>query len=97
MTEKRYGDNPDGTRNTIHGSGTIDIQVDDQGKILRVWFRCLSLPFRLDTVTDHEVYNPEHVRIMNIETDDTGVYYHEVYNPEHVRIMNIETDDTGVY
>jgi hypothetical protein len=48
----RYGDNFVGgelaDRGTIHGSGTIDIQVDPVTREIRaVWFRCLNLPFRV--------------------------------------------------
>lgn len=33
-------------RGTIHGSGTIDIQVDpDTKEVVAVWFRCRTLPF----------------------------------------------------
>lgn len=34
-----YGDG-----GTIHGSGTIDIDVVG-GKVVAVWFRCMTLPF----------------------------------------------------
>ena len=57
---------PRGTRTSIHGSGTIDIQTDKEGKILRVWFRCLNLPFRVSIVDDHAEYNPD-TRITAVE------------------------------
>jgi len=35
-------------RSTIHGSGTIDIQIDPLTREVKaVWFRCLELPFRV--------------------------------------------------
>jgi hypothetical protein len=34
-------------RNTIHDTGTIDIQVDENGEVVAVWFRCLQLPFKV--------------------------------------------------
>lgn len=34
-----------GAGNTVHPSGTIDVQVDSKGRVVAVWFRCLSLPF----------------------------------------------------
>lgn len=38
-------------RTTIHGSGTIDIQVDpNSGLVIGVWFRCLELPFTVSAV-----------------------------------------------
>jgi hypothetical protein len=63
---KHYGDSPDGTRNTIHASGTIDIQTDKGGKVLAVWFRCLTLPFRVSVVEDQPVHNPD-ARITAVE------------------------------
>ncbi len=39
-------------RTTIHGSGTIDIQVSaETGEVVAVWFRCLTLPFQVSTVS----------------------------------------------
>ncbi len=56
-------------RGTIHGSGTIDIQVDPVTKEVKaVWFRCLNLPFR---VSEAEV------RIIQPETVITAVEYLE--------------------
>jgi len=55
---------PDKTRHayggmdTIHQTGTIDIQVSPEGEIVRVWFRCLSLPFTVGRVHDSSGYNP---------------------------------------
>lgn len=57
MTEQwpvHYGDHFVGgelaDRTTIHGSGTIDVQVDEKtGEVVAVWFRCLTLPFRVST------------------------------------------------
>lgn len=36
-----------GGAQTIHNTGTIDVVVDDSGKIVDVWFRCANLPFRV--------------------------------------------------
>lgn len=37
-------------RTTIHGSGTIDVQLDpDTGEVVAVWFRCRTLPFTVST------------------------------------------------
>jgi hypothetical protein len=36
-------------RTTIHSTGTIDVQVSESGEVVAVWFRCLSLPFRVST------------------------------------------------
>lgn len=38
-------------RTTIHGSGAIDVQVSETtGEVIAVWFRCLTLPFRVSTL-----------------------------------------------
>jgi hypothetical protein len=51
----RYGDRFVGgeivERTTIHGSGTVDIQISaETGEIVAVWFRCLPLPYRVSTI-----------------------------------------------
>ncbi len=43
---------------TIHHTGTIDIQVRPDGEVVAVWFRCLSLPFTVSVVEDRAVINP---------------------------------------
>jgi hypothetical protein len=53
---EHYGDSFVGgelaERGTIHGSGTIDIQISEEtGEVAAVWFRCRSLPFRVSTVS----------------------------------------------
>jgi hypothetical protein len=53
---EHYGDSFVGgelaERGTIHGSGAIDVQVSEEtGEVVAVWFRCLSLPFRVSTVS----------------------------------------------
>lgn len=46
-------------RTTIHGSGTIDIQVsEDTGEVVAVWFRCLTLPFRISKVREKPRESP---------------------------------------
>lgn len=64
----RYG-TVDGEQRTIHASGLLDIEVDDDGKPTAVWFRCLNLPFHVwhrgtgEAVT----INPVGMEILNIE------------------------------
>ena len=51
MTEMRhYGDwivvGELADRGTVHGSGTIDIQIDPETReVVAAWFRCRTLPF----------------------------------------------------
>jgi hypothetical protein len=48
---------PDGTRfygdgGTIHGNTELDVEVDRNGKVVAVWFRCSMLPFRASVVDE---------------------------------------------
>lgn len=48
-----------GTGNTIHQTGTIDVQLDQDGEVCAVWFRCRSLPFTVSRVGGrHEKIQP---------------------------------------
>lgn len=42
-----YGDG-----GTIHGSHTIDIQINEHGNVVAVWFRCQELPFRVSFIDE---------------------------------------------
>jgi hypothetical protein len=47
-------------RGTIHGSSTIDIQVNPETlEVVAVWFRCRTLPFRVSEVTPAYPDNPD--------------------------------------
>lgn len=35
-----------GEQRTIHGSEHLDVEVDDKGRVVAVWFRCACLPFK---------------------------------------------------
>jgi hypothetical protein len=68
----RYGTMADGSRNTIHASGALSIEVDDLGRPTAVWFRCLNLPFHTwhRGVGEAVHINPGAIRILNIEYQD---------------------------
>jgi hypothetical protein len=34
-----------GSDMTIHSGGEVDVEVDSDGKVVAVWFRCQPLPF----------------------------------------------------
>jgi hypothetical protein len=34
-----------GGNKTIHGTGTVDVQLNEDGDVVAVWFRCRMLPF----------------------------------------------------
>lgn len=68
-TTHRYGSLPDGSRNTIHATTELSIEVDDLGRPTAVWFRCLNLPFHVwhRGTGRAEHINPEGMKILNIE------------------------------
>lgn len=43
---------------TIHRTGTIDIQQDEAGNVVAVWFRCLNLPFTVSQFGEPTSVNP---------------------------------------
>jgi hypothetical protein len=63
----RYGTLADGSRNTIHASTKLDVEVNEQGEVTAVWFRCLNLPFRVFGRENTAWINPEDMTILNIE------------------------------
>jgi hypothetical protein len=55
-------------RGTIHGSGTIDIQIDPTThEVVAVWFRCRDLPYRVQMVTAVPMSPPPDIKIAAIE------------------------------
>lgn len=57
-------------RTTLHGTGMIDIVTDPKtGEVQEVWFRCLSLPFR---VTERGYRSPE---VINPPLTITAIEY----------------------
>jgi hypothetical protein len=55
-------------RTTIHGSGTIDIQVSaETGEVVAVWFRCRTLPFRVSSVSDATVREQPPITVTAVE------------------------------
>jgi hypothetical protein len=43
----RYGDD-----RTIHKTGMVNVELDKNGKVVSVWFRCMCLPFDQTVVDD---------------------------------------------
>lgn len=41
-----------GNRGTIHHTEHLDVEVDKNGKVVAVWFRCALLPFQQHNVDD---------------------------------------------
>ncbi|MBM0257370.1 hypothetical protein [Micromonospora sp. 4G55] len=66
-----YGDG-----GTIHGSTWLDVEVDDAGTVVAVWFRCQTLPWRVFRRSSGDGrYGPEDMSPCQL----TGV---EVLDPE---------------
>lgn len=42
---KKYGYQYYGGMGTIHSTRGLDVEVDQQGNVVAVWFRCSMLPF----------------------------------------------------
>lgn len=59
-----------GGKGTIHQTSAIDVEVDHEGRVLSVWFRCMSLPFQVYLRKDSErsigVINPTGIAIEEI-------------------------------
>jgi hypothetical protein len=53
---------PEAERHTYGGgctqTGTIDIEVNPDGRVVAVWFQCLTLPFTVSTVNAEEQHQP---------------------------------------
>lgn len=49
-----YGDG-----GTIHGTTHLDVEVDPDGKVVAVWFRCQVLPYRVFHRTATDRYGEE--------------------------------------
>lgn len=41
-----------GGGNTIHSNNGLDVEVDKDGTVVAVWFRCMMLPFEQVNVND---------------------------------------------
>ena len=41
-----------GYNKTIHRTGEVNVELDKDGKVVSVWFRCMHLPFTRDVVDD---------------------------------------------
>lgn len=57
-------------RTTIHGSSTIDVQLNGKGEVIAVWFRCLSLPFTVSR-TEDPVQQPD-ITVTAVEYVENG-------------------------
>lgn len=65
-----YGDG-----GTIHSSGEVNVEIDQKGKVVAVWFRCQMLPF------DQTIVDEERARSMRSVTDLPRITGVELLDP----------------
>ena len=55
LRDRLLGEGPRfyGGDQTIHGNDSLDVEVDKNGRVVAVWFRCSIVPFRQHDVDDH--------------------------------------------
>lgn len=52
-TFKKRGTQYYGDGGTIHSTGEVNVELDKNGKVVSVWFRCALLPFTQHVVDDN--------------------------------------------
>lgn len=73
-----YGDG-----GTIHHTKYVDVEVDRNGHVVSVWFRCQLLPFRQTTVQDdralemYQAYSNYNYQLTGVEIVDGKVNGYE--------------------
>ena len=65
-----YGDG-----GTIHASSDINVELDDQGRVVSVWFRCCPLQF---TQTVVDTNRAQDMRAMYQRNDFAGLHGLEI-------------------
>lgn len=50
---------------TIHQTQELDIEVDENGKVVAVWFRCIALPFKQMNVDNERAWEMERLYIID--------------------------------
>ncbi len=63
-----------GGDDTIHGNTSLDVEVDPDGNVTAVWFRCMRLPFRASRVTQERAGmfqdSPISSKLIAVEVED---------------------------
>ena len=65
-----------GRNHTIHQTSILNVETDDDGKVVAVWFRCQPLPFDQTIVQNNRademdrMYLSEMPQIVAVELDD---------------------------
>jgi hypothetical protein len=70
-----------GHNKTIHGTKELSVEVDENGKVVAVWFRCMPLPFHQSVCQEprasemREMYDINRpYPLIAVEVDDTEDY-----------------------
>lgn len=72
-----YGDG-----GTVHHSGYVDVEVDDDGQVVAVWFRCQHLPFRQSRADQRRANDMRNLYAAEGVPTLTGVEVHDAELPE---------------
>jgi len=57
-----------GHGDTIHQTNHLDIEMDADGTVKAVWFRCMQLPFKV-SISDREISEAT-VKLTAVEIED---------------------------
>lgn len=49
-----------GHSGTLHQTGEVNVELDSDGKVVSVWYRCMRLPFTQDVVEDYRATEMRH-------------------------------------
>lgn len=61
---------------TIHDSEHVDVEVDNTGKVVAVWFRCMALPFKQSVQDDYRAdmmrahYKHNKIKLKAVQYED---------------------------
>lgn len=44
---------------TIHQTNHLDVEVDENGQVVAVWFRCIMLPFKQAEADENRAFHRE--------------------------------------
>jgi hypothetical protein len=58
---------------TIHRTKLLNVEVDKNGKVVSVWYRCMLLPFDQTIVDDYRANSMNHCYEQNPPPDIEGI------------------------
>ena len=54
-----------GGESTIHSNNGLDVEVDQHGEVVAVWFRCMMIPFKQVHVDDDRAKSMRNTRDLH--------------------------------